>query len=191
MSDSNVSAPFAPVFRAQRALIDTTIETQKTIHAQGFELTRESAKAVFGVFLRDGEADGAIDDVVDRLEAADEDLLDEVQQTATEGVSAAEETVDGAEEAADEVRASTQDTLDAATDAADDAVDAAEETIDDAPVVSIDGIGETYSDRLEDAGFGTVGELATASVDEIAEAAQVGTDRAAEWIERAQAETEN
>ena len=166
MSDSKASAPLAPVFRAQRALIDTTIETQKTIHSQGLELTRESAKAVFGVFLRDGEADETIDDVIDRLEDADEDFLDEVQQTAEDGVSAAEETVGGAEEVAE----STQDTLDTATAAAEDAVDVAEETIDDAPVVSIDGIGETYSDRLEDAGFGTVGELATARVDEVAEA---------------------
>lgn len=54
------------------------------------------------------------------------------------------------------------------------------------PVESIKGIGPTYSDRLADAGLGTVTELAQAEPEAVADAAQTGTTKAANWIERAQ-----
>jgi hypothetical protein len=49
----------------------------------------------------------------------------------------------------------------------------------------IDGIGPTYADRLRDAGFGTVAELAEAEPDDVAEAAEASGSRAEDWVEQA------
>lgn len=98
MSDSQSSTPLAPLFRAQRALIDSTIETQRTINSHGLELTRQSTKALVGVFLPESEAT--------------EDVLDEAQRTAADGVDATERTVDAVEEATD----TATDTAEAADD---------------------------------------------------------------------------
>lgn len=53
-------------------------------------------------------------------------------------------------------------------------------------VDSIDGIGPTYANRLAVAGIDSVGALATASPDKVAEAAGVSGARARAWIEQAQ-----
>lgn len=55
----------------------------------------------------------------------------------------------------------------------------------DAPVQSISGIGPAYAERLEEAGVGTVGELAAADAAELAEATGIGEGRVSDWIERA------
>ncbi|MFW5984490.1 MAG: HEAT repeat domain-containing protein [Halobacteria archaeon] len=49
----------------------------------------------------------------------------------------------------------------------------------------IDGIGPTYADRLEDAGIGTVADLADTDADVVAEAADTSVSRAEDWIEQA------
>lgn len=48
-----------------------------------------------------------------------------------------------------------------------------------------EGVGETYADRLASAGIETETQLAEASVDAVAEAADVSESRAEEWIDRA------
>lgn len=53
-------------------------------------------------------------------------------------------------------------------------------------VADLEGIGETYSDRLEDAGIRTQNELARTSSETVADVAQVDVARAAEWVQRAQ-----
>lgn len=53
-------------------------------------------------------------------------------------------------------------------------------------VDSIDGIGPVFAERLTNAGLGTVGALAGASPDRVAEAASVSTARARTWIDLAQ-----
>jgi predicted flap endonuclease-1-like 5' DNA nuclease len=55
------------------------------------------------------------------------------------------------------------------------------------PVENIKGIGPTYSDRLSAAGIETVAQLADADPAAIADAAQTGTTKASDWIDRAQA----
>jgi predicted flap endonuclease-1-like 5' DNA nuclease len=65
-----------------------------------------------------------------------------------------------------------------------------EETPDEAsgePVENIKGIGPTYSDRLAAAGIETVPQLADADPTTVADAAQTGTTKAANWIDRAKA----
>jgi len=53
------------------------------------------------------------------------------------------------------------------------------------PVEVLSGIGKVYADRLAKAGIGDVGALAAASPDSVAEAAQVSSARAKDWIDRA------
>lgn len=51
----------------------------------------------------------------------------------------------------------------------------------------IKGIGPAYSERLAAAGIETVGELAAADAEELAEATGIGQSRLGNWIERANA----
>jgi predicted flap endonuclease-1-like 5' DNA nuclease len=66
-----------------------------------------------------------------------------------------------------------------------DETDGAESTADSPPVEEIKGIGPTYSERLGDAGIGTVADLAAADPEAVAEAAETSRSRADGWIERA------
>lgn len=59
------------------------------------------------------------------------------------------------------------------------------EPADDRPVREISGIGPAYERRLEEAGVGTVGELAAADAAALAEAADIAQGRVENWIERA------
>lgn len=51
----------------------------------------------------------------------------------------------------------------------------------------IDGLGETFRTRLEDAGISTIDDLAGADPEHVAEAADVSENRAEDWIEQIQA----
>ena len=60
-----------------------------------------------------------------------------------------------------------------------------EGTESSASVQEIDGIGPTYAERLEAAGIRTVADLAGSDAATVAEAAEAGESRAADWIEQA------
>lgn len=76
-------------------------------------------------------------------------------------------------------------------EAADVSESQAEEWIEEADdrqrelEAEFEGVGEIYADRLASAGIETETQLADASVDEVAEAADVSESRAEEWIDRA------
>lgn len=53
------------------------------------------------------------------------------------------------------------------------------------PVDEIEGIGPVFAKRLTDAGLGDVRSLATATPDQVAEAASVSVARARTWIDLA------
>jgi predicted flap endonuclease-1-like 5' DNA nuclease len=53
---------------------------------------------------------------------------------------------------------------------------------------TIDGVGQTYVDRLQDHGIESFAGLAGANTDTVAEAADVSRDQADEWIDAAQAQ---
>lgn len=65
----------------------------------------------------------------------------------------------------------------APTDRTDDTV------LRERDVTDVNGIGETYGDRLRAAGFATLADLVDAEPIEVAEAAGVSRDRARDWIE--------
>ncbi len=48
----------------------------------------------------------------------------------------------------------------------------------------VDGIGPTYADRLRAAGIGTIAALAESDAATVAEAAEVGEERAADWLDQ-------
>lgn len=54
-------------------------------------------------------------------------------------------------------------------------------------VEDIKGVGPAYADRLGDAGVETVGDLADADVDGLAEKTDLSAKRIENWIEQAQA----
>lgn len=54
------------------------------------------------------------------------------------------------------------------------------------PVGDINGIGPTYSDRLNGIDIETVGDLVGADPDAVADAAQVSESRAEDWIAQAE-----
>lgn len=53
------------------------------------------------------------------------------------------------------------------------------------PVDVLNGIGPTYAERLANAGVETVGDLAAADPDELAEATDISAQRLSGWIEQA------
>lgn len=53
------------------------------------------------------------------------------------------------------------------------------------PVDAIEGIGPVFAKRLADAGIADVASLASASPDQVAEAASVSAKRARNWIDLA------
>jgi len=205
---SDTSSPLDSLFETQRNLIDRSIETQEKLNRQGLDLTRQAMSPLVGAAGEDAEAQ--LEDAFDHLEDAQAELFEDLQEAAERGVDASEdvtgwsvdlfeEPFEGLREASEavetEVEAAADETVDAAEPVADEATDAAEPVADEtadadeaesAPVVDIDGIGKTYSARLEDAGISTRGDLATTSAEEVAAAAGVSEDRAGEWVQRAQ-----
>jgi len=108
------------------------------------------------------------------------------QQTQETDGQQATETVSEAGDEDDETEtAETTADHDEHTDTED--TDAEDTDAEDSPSVQeIKGIGPTYADRLSEAGYGTVADLAAADAAAVAEAAQTGEGRASDWIERAQ-----
>ena len=76
-------------------------------------------------------------------------------------------------------------------DVADTTEQRAEEWVDAAVahegegVSDLEGVGETYTERLADAGIRTQAQLARTSAHEVAEAADVSEDQAVAWVQRA------
>ena len=67
---------------------------------------------------------------------------------------------------------------------AEDATDPEPEHLAD-PVIEISGIGQSYSERLEQAGITTVGELIEADPEELAAETDLSSTRIERWIETA------
>lgn len=139
-------------------------------------------------------AEDALDsagDVVDEFqteldEAADEfDSFDALDDTAIEGL--VEDGVETISDLADAQAEAVADATEASTDQAEAWIDAAVDR-EGVSLADLEGIGETYADRLASDGIRTVDQLARTSAAEVAASAEVGEERAAEWIQQAQDE---
>ena len=116
------------------------------------------------------ELTGEFDDIEDRdigsFVEEEIETLSDLTEAATEDVASALGVDD---ERADEV--------------IDHAVDQEATAIED-----IEGIGQTYSDRLAAADVRTASQLARTSIEDVSEIAQVNEERASDWINQAQEE---
>jgi transcription termination factor NusA len=107
----------------------------------------------------------------------------EIDRTAAEGL-----VQNGIETLDDLASASTAEVADAAYTTEDTAEEWIEAAVlyEDVALADLEGIGETYSERLHAAGIRTVDQLARTSAEEVADIAGVDEDRAADWILQAQ-----
>lgn len=116
---------------------------------------------------------------------------DTASEDAVKGTDTAEEPGEDTDELEDDGEPETR-TEDGAEEKADEeAVETDEgsapppEGGSDEPVDEITGIGPTYAERLGEAGISTVGDLAAADAETVADAAQASENKASDWIERA------
>ncbi|MFW5964666.1 MAG: class III poly(R)-hydroxyalkanoic acid synthase subunit PhaC, partial [Natronomonas sp.] len=114
------------------------------------------------------EVETAVEEATDQIGIEEIDVDIETDEGTIEAeASAIEETV--AEEADEDVEA-------------DDVDPAGTEESD---LEELEGIGPTYAERLREGGIRTIAELAEADAETVAEAAEVGTARAEDWIQQA------
>lgn len=176
------------VAESTEELAESAEETTEDAAEAAQDTVEETANAAEQA--TDSVADVA-DDVVDELqddfeEAAEEfDELGEVDETAAEGLAA-----DGIESLSDLASAQVETVADAGYTTQDQAEEWIEAAVDyeGVALADLEGIGETYSDRLNAAGIRTVDQLARTSAAEVAEVTEVDEDRAAEWVQQAQDE---
>jgi len=144
-----------------------------------------------------GETDEAPVATAEEAETSDEPEVEPTEEDddETEAEPAEEEDAEPEAEPAEEDDDETEATEEEAEPETETAEDEAEEpesepeteaTAGEAvSVEEINGIGPTYSERLAEAGLGTVAALAESDPATIAEAAQAPESRAEEWIDQA------
>lgn len=126
-----------------------------------------------------------VDDLRTEFDAASDeyDVFEDVDERAAEGLAATGiETLSELATARPETVADATSTTQAN---AEEWIDAAAAHEGDA-VSDLEGVGETYSDRLAATGIRTQDQLARTSAHEVAEIAEVSEDRAVDWVNRAQ-----
>jgi transcription termination factor NusA len=159
MSESN-SSTFGSLFRTPRIIIDQTIETQEMINRQSLDLTRQAVKPLVGA---DAATEEQVDDVFDKLDDTQADLLGQVQSVADRTVDSTEEATEWGvdmldrqvghmQRVGDEAEEMTEEALDSAGDAAESAADTAEDAAESAQEVaaSATDVAEDAVDDLQD-----------------------------------------
>lgn len=161
---------------ASDAADDAEDDLERTVGS--VEETVESAADQFDTEVErfraelDSEFDGLGETYADRIVDSGIESLDDLAEATAEDVA----------EAAQTSETQAQTWIDRADERRTEREDATERLAD------LEGIGQTYAERLQAAGIETEGELAQTSVEEVAEIAEVGEDRASEWINQAQNE---
>ena len=121
------------------------------------------------------DADAADSEIEDASDAADEAVS---TQEPTSTAENAEETTNESANETDE--AAGESTGDAVSESGADATDERDGT----DVESVSGIGETYADRLREAGIQTTADIAAADVSTVADAAEISESTARDWLEQ-------
>jgi len=126
---------------------------------------------------------GVADEEPDAPDTEDEDESDDDEAEPETDEDADDEAEPAAEEAESEDEEDTEAEPDESASPPGDAAEGpAAESVE-----SISGIGPAYGERLADAGVETVGDLAAADADALAEETDIGAGRIVDWIERAEA----
>jgi len=143
----------------------------------------EPAEAVASPGESDAEGSGVPDDAGGSAEADEPDAVDEAADgtaTSDESEGAEVDETANAEAAGDESEDVSENSETEASDEAD-----TEAVNDDRAVDVIKGIGPAYAGRLEEVGIETVGGLAAADAEDVAEEIDVSESRVSDWIDRA------
>ncbi len=184
---------------AARTVQDEARETARTAQESVGEATEAAADATGTVVEETADAAeetaetaaAATEDVAEETADLTEDVAEETAET-TEDV--AEETAETTEDIAEETAETTEDIAEETAEAGQEAAEAAaaegaadesEDEEEEHQLEDIDGLGETYAQRLHDAGIQSFTHLAQADAETIAEAADVSEDRAEGWSEKA------
>lgn len=132
------------------------------------------------------ESERAVKEPVASASTADESPADAEPAGAPDAEAESDAvTGESAEEAGQAATAESSDEAGTAEDSTAEPERGAEETAGDDALTSIKGIGDAYAERLAAAGIETVGDLAEADADTVAEEADVPPTRLERWIERA------
>ena len=156
---------------------DAAEETVETAAAATEDVAEETADLTEDVAEETAET---TEDIAEETAETTEDIAEETAET-TEDI--AEETAETTEDVAEETAEAGQEAAEAA--AAEGAADESEDEEEEHQLEDIDGLGETYAQRLHDAGIQSFTHLAQADAETIAEAADVSEDRAEGWSEKA------
>lgn len=108
------------------------------------------------------------------------------ERAVKEPVSSVDDAAAGGDVSAPSEPPGDEETTDQATDVAEEKPESEPSGTDEA-VTAIKGIGPTYGDRLAEADIESVADLAAADPDDIEDRTGISANRAAGWIEQAQA----
>ncbi len=118
--------------------------------------------------------------------AVPDEEIEQAEVDAAAAADAAEELVEGSEGAeADAEEGVVGETPSEPMGETASSADAAEDLAEEYALTDVGGIGETYAERLREAGIETVADLANADPVDLAEATGVGESRIRDWVRQA------
>jgi predicted flap endonuclease-1-like 5' DNA nuclease len=181
------------LFNAQLDAVESSLDDEAfrdAFNSQFDDLERTQQRAWDEFESKFGEA---FEDLSERQQELVAETVDaalaaqrEVQEDTVERVRAAEAGTENVSEAAAAVAETTEQQLakDVRAIGNGNQYDDYSEKLE-----TIEGLGETYADRLRSSGVQSIDHLATADTTTVAEAADVSEDHADEWISSAQTQT--
>lgn len=157
---------------ALEEVTDQLLETQRTMEDETVRAAEEFSEDLIGQLERSQA-------MLDQLEDQFERQTERTEQLFERQVEGAEQYQQQLEEQAEQMQRQIQ--------RATPGSGAAEDVVDESQRLElIDGLGNTFRDRLVGAGVTSIDELAAADPETVADAAEVSEDRARDWIDQAQ-----
>ncbi|AGB37745.1 helix-hairpin-helix domain-containing protein [Natronococcus occultus] len=189
--------------------VDESFDQLKTTHAEFYDaLERELERDVESVDELSAEFTDAMETSTERLLESSHEIEDRTVENVDELSAQLREQLERTRELQDELESQLEDRtedVEKLLETQAEQIDAIQEQLEqqaeqareaggtsipigsDRTIEEIDGIGTMTSDRLSEAGITTVDDLTGSDPETIAEAAEVSTARAREWIDRAEA----
>lgn len=182
-------AQFAREFaNSQLELFETSIDENEVLSGleEQFEMFNESQNEAWDDFVSAylkaiGQMSEQQKELVDHMTETFIDAQQDIERRTIAGVEDAEEAVETVQQQTEE----TVERVGESAEAAERQFEAQAESVSES-LQALSGIGATYAERLVEHGIDSVEALAEANVEAIAEAADVSTTQAEEWIEAAE-----